>query len=74
MIRAARRAGFGGYRTLILLSYEVVGTYSWSNSALMSFHESIKNTLDPNNILAPGRVANGRRGTVTRQRSSVRRI
>lgn len=55
MIKDAAEAGFGEYRTHLLLSDQVAGTYSWNNNALMRFHESIKDTLDPNGILAPGR-------------------
>ncbi|KAH7147151.1 vanillyl-alcohol oxidase [Dactylonectria estremocensis] len=55
MIKDAAEAGFGEYRTHLLLSDQVAGTYSWNNNALMKFHESIKDTLDPNGILAPGR-------------------
>ncbi|KAK9774023.1 putative Vanillyl-alcohol oxidase [Seiridium cardinale] len=55
MIKEAAAAGFGEYRTHLLLSDQVASTYSWNNNALMGFHNTIKDSLDPNGILAPGR-------------------
>jgi hypothetical protein len=39
----------------ILFADQVAGTYNWNNNALMRFNETIKDALDPNGILAPGR-------------------
>ena len=55
MVKDAAEAGFGEYRTHLLLSDQVAGSYSWNNNALMRFHESIKDALDSNGILAPGK-------------------
>jgi hypothetical protein len=33
----------------------VASTYNWGNNALMRFNETIKDALDVNGILAPGR-------------------
>lgn len=55
MVDDAAKEGYGEYRTHLLLADQVAGTYSWNNHALMRFHEEIKDTLDPNGILAPGR-------------------
>ena len=35
--------------------HDGAGTYNWGNNALMRFNETIKDALDPNGILAPGR-------------------
>ncbi|KIX01127.1 uncharacterized protein Z518_10193 [Rhinocladiella mackenziei CBS 650.93] len=55
MIRAAAKEGYGEYRTHLLFADQVSETYSWNNGALRRFNETIKDTLDPNSILAPGR-------------------
>lgn len=54
MIQDAAAAGFGEYRTHLLLSDQVAGTYSWNNKSSMRFHEPIKDIMDPTGILAPG--------------------
>jgi hypothetical protein len=43
------------YRTHLLFADQVAGTYNWGNDALRRFNETIKDALDPNGILAPGR-------------------
>lgn len=55
MIRDCAQEGFGEYRTHILFQDQVARTYSWNDQALMRFNETLKDALDPNGILAPGR-------------------
>ncbi|KAI1618243.1 vanillyl-alcohol oxidase [Exophiala viscosa] len=55
MIKDAAAEGFGEYRTHLLLQDQVAATYNWNNSSLLRFQELLKDTLDPNGILAPGR-------------------
>ncbi len=55
MIDECAAKGFGEYRTHLLFADQVASTYNWNNSALMRFNETIKDVLDPNGILAPGR-------------------
>ncbi|KIW74951.1 hypothetical protein Z517_11722 [Fonsecaea pedrosoi CBS 271.37] len=55
MIRAAAREGYGEYRTHLLFADQVAETYSWGRGALRRFNETIKDALDPNSVLAPGR-------------------
>ena len=55
LVKDAADAGFGEYRTHILLMDQVAGTYNWNDGALLKFHEKIKDALDPQGILAPGR-------------------
>ncbi len=55
MIAECAAHGFGEYRTHLLFADQVARTYSWGDQALMRFNESLKDALDPNGILAPGR-------------------
>lgn len=55
MISDAAAEGFGEYRTHLLLQDQVAATYNYNNNALMKFHEQLKDSLDPNGILAPGK-------------------
>ncbi|XXH02587.1 hypothetical protein Hte_008965 [Hypoxylon texense] len=55
MIDECAAKGFGEYRTHLLFADQVAATYNWNNSAFMRFNETIKDVLDPNGILAPGR-------------------
>ncbi|KAH7075030.1 glycolate oxidase [Paraphoma chrysanthemicola] len=55
MITAAAKEGFGEYRTHLLFADQVAETYSWGGGALRKFNETIKDALDPNGILSPGR-------------------
>ncbi len=52
--RAAER-GWGEYRTPVAYYDRVMATYSYGDHALRRFHETIKDSLDPNGILSPGR-------------------
>jgi hypothetical protein len=55
MIKDAAAEGFGEYRTHLLLQDQVAATYNWNNGSLMRFQELLKDALDPNGIMAPGR-------------------
>ncbi|KAI1505580.1 hypothetical protein F5X99DRAFT_248887 [Biscogniauxia marginata] len=55
MIDDAAACGYGEYRTHLVLMDQVAGTYNWNDGALMKFNEKLKDALDPNGILAPGR-------------------
>ncbi|KAF2185912.1 vanillyl alcohol oxidase [Zopfia rhizophila CBS 207.26] len=55
MIDDAAALGYGEYRTHLVLMDQVAGTYNWNDNALMRFNEKMKDALDPNGILAPGR-------------------
>lgn len=43
------------YRTHLLFADQVARTYSFGDQALLKVNEAIKDALDPNGILAPGR-------------------
>ncbi len=74
MVDDAAALGYGEYRTHLALMDQVAGTYSWNNGALLRMHESLKDALDPNGILAPGRCGiwprryRGRGWEMTRER------
>ncbi|KAI0200656.1 hypothetical protein F4808DRAFT_427412 [Astrocystis sublimbata] len=55
MVEDAAKLGYGEYRTHLALMDQIAGTYSWNDNALAKFNEKLKDTLDPNGILAPGR-------------------
>jgi len=55
MIAEAAKEGFGEYRTHLLFADQVADTYGWNNGALRKFNEGLKDVIDPNGILAPGR-------------------
>jgi (+)-pinoresinol hydroxylase len=47
--------GWGSYRTSPAFQERVVSKYSFNNSALLRFQEKLKDGIDPNGILSPGR-------------------
>jgi len=55
LINEAAAEGYGEYRTHNALMDDVMATFNWGDGALLSFHERIKDALDPNGILAPGK-------------------
>ncbi|KAF2733890.1 FAD-linked oxidase-like protein [Polyplosphaeria fusca] len=55
MIDDAAKLGYGEYRTHLALMDQVAGTYNWNDGALMEMNNKLKDALDPNGILAPGR-------------------
>jgi FAD/FMN-containing dehydrogenase len=54
-ISAAR--GWGEYRTAPAFYELIMGVYSYNDHALRDFLETIKDALDPNGIISPGRYA-----------------
>lgn len=55
MIAACAARGFGEYRTHLLFADQIARSYGWGGQALLRLNETIKDALDPNGILAPGR-------------------
>lgn len=55
LIQEAAAEGYGEYRTHNALMDDVMATYSWGDGALRRFHERVKDALDPNGVLAPGK-------------------
>lgn len=55
MVREAAAAGYGEYRTHISFMDQIASTYSWNNNALSKLNQVLKDALDPNGVLAPGK-------------------
>lgn len=55
MIDDAARMGYGEYRTHLALMDQVASTYGWGDRALWKLHETLKDAVDPNGIMAPGK-------------------
>jgi 4-cresol dehydrogenase (hydroxylating) flavoprotein subunit len=55
LIRDAAAAGFGEYRTHLSYMDKVAATFDFNNHSLWRVHEKIKDALDPNGIVAPGK-------------------
>ncbi|KAK9770842.1 putative Vanillyl-alcohol oxidase [Seiridium cardinale] len=47
--------GWGEYRTHLAFMDQIADTYSWNDHALLKLSERLKNSIDPNGILAPGK-------------------
>jgi len=57
LIRIGGEHGWGEYRTAPVFQKTVMDVYSFNDHALMRFHETLKDAVDPNGIIAPGRYA-----------------
>ena len=55
VIETASANGWGIYRTHVAFQDKAVAQYSFNNHSLLRLHETIKDALDPNGILSPGR-------------------
>ena len=51
----ARDAGYGEYRTHLGWMDPVGDTFDFNNHAMRRLNEKVKDALDPNGILAPGK-------------------
>ncbi len=55
MVADAAREGYGEYRTHLSFMQPVADTFDFSGHALRRLNETLKDALDPNGILAPGK-------------------
>jgi 4-cresol dehydrogenase (hydroxylating) len=55
MIRVGAEHGWAEYRTAVVYQDQAMGVLSFNNNALLRFHETVKDAVDPNGILSPGR-------------------
>jgi 4-cresol dehydrogenase (hydroxylating) len=55
LVQEAAQAGYGEYRTHIAFMDQIAQTYGWNNGAIGKLNALLKDALDPNGILAPGK-------------------
>lgn len=55
LVRIAAEHGWGEYRAHTAFMDDAMSAYSFNDNALRRFHELIKDSVDPNGILAPGK-------------------
>ncbi len=55
LVEVAAQHGWGEYRTHVAFMDLVRSVYSWNHHALGRLHETIKDAVDPNGILSPGK-------------------
>ena len=55
LVEVSAENGWAEYRTHIAFMDTVAATYSYNDHALRRLHETIKDALDPNGILSPGK-------------------
>jgi 4-cresol dehydrogenase (hydroxylating) len=55
LVEEAAAEGYGEYRTHLEFMDQIAATYNWNDNALMRLNERLKDALDPNGILAPGK-------------------
>ena len=55
LVKVSAEHGWGEYRTPVIYQDDVMNVYSFNNHALRRFHETVKDAVDPNGILAAGR-------------------
>ena len=55
LIREAAAAGYGEYRTHLAFMDQIAATYNWNDNSLARLNNKLKDALDPNGILAPGK-------------------
>jgi len=55
LVSDAKQMGYGEYRTHLSYMDDVASSFDFNNHALRGLNERVKDALDPNGILAPGR-------------------
>ena len=47
--------GYGEYRTHLDFMDQIAATYNWNDGALWKLHQRLKQALDPDGVLSPGK-------------------
>jgi 4-cresol dehydrogenase (hydroxylating) len=55
LVSDAKQLGYGEYRTHLSYMDDVAASFDFNNHALRTLNERVKDALDPNGVLAPGR-------------------
>ncbi|KAH6713362.1 hypothetical protein BKA61DRAFT_552960 [Leptodontidium sp. MPI-SDFR-AT-0119] len=55
LIDDAAKEGYGEYRTHLCFMDQIASVYNWNGNSSLRFNETLKDSLDPNGILAPGK-------------------
>jgi 4-cresol dehydrogenase (hydroxylating) len=55
LVSDAKQLGYGEYRTHLSYMDDVAASFDFNNHALRALNERVKDALDPNGVLAPGR-------------------
>jgi (+)-pinoresinol hydroxylase len=55
LVEVSAANGWGEYRTHVAFMDKVADAYSFNDHALRRFHETLKDAIDPNGILSPGK-------------------
>ncbi len=56
LINDAAKLGYGEYRTHLSFMDQIADTYNYNDRALWRMHETLKDALDPDGILSPGKM------------------
>jgi len=55
LVKTSAEHGWGEYRTHTAFMGDVMDAYSFNDHALLRLHETMKDALDPNGVLSPGK-------------------
>jgi (+)-pinoresinol hydroxylase len=55
LVKTSAEHGWGEYRTHAAFMGDIMDAYSFNNHSLLHLHEAMKDALDPNGILSPGK-------------------
>lgn len=56
LVKDAAAEGYGEYRTHVNFYDDVAATYAFNDNAMLRLNQRVKDALDPNGIVAPGRM------------------
>lgn len=56
LVEDAAQAGYGEYRTHLAFMDQIAQTYKFNDGALWDLHHRLKDALDPNGVLSPGKM------------------